>query len=126
MNIPSPAKLYNLAFVPNQWFCPKCGFVLTKNAISAQTGEIGHTETCRQSEPCPNDGTWLEQMTWRESCQSANKAIDFWSEKAISLKEAIQSLIAGYEMKLENAERYDHGDELIYEDMIKKLKELVG
>lgn len=39
---------------------------------------------------------------------------------------AIQSLIAEYEMKLENAERYDHGDELIIEDMIKNLKELVG
>jgi len=52
------------------------------------------------------------------------KIIAFVKQRADST--AIQSLIAEYEMKLENAERYGHGDELIYEDMIKNLKELVG
>ena len=58
-------ELYNLAYMPGSWICPKCGFVLTKKAISAETGAMGTTEKERQSEPCPNDGEWLEPYPYR-------------------------------------------------------------
>ena len=63
--IPSPTELYALAFIPGCWYCPKCGFVLTKKAFRVETGEVGTGEKERQSEPCPNDGVWLEPYSYK-------------------------------------------------------------
>jgi hypothetical protein len=58
--------LYRLAFIPGAFKCPQCGFVLTKTCINADTGEMGTREQERESEPCPNDGTMLVHVTYRE------------------------------------------------------------
>jgi hypothetical protein len=58
--------LYRLAFIPGAFRCPKCGFALTKTCINARTGEFGTREQERESEPCPNDGTMLVHVTYKE------------------------------------------------------------
>lgn len=61
--------LYQLAFMPGCFRCPQCGFQLTKTAINASTGFFGTTEKERTSEPCPNDGTMMVHVTYREQLE---------------------------------------------------------
>ena len=61
--------LYRLAFMPGCFCCPKCNFQLSKVCWNPESGEIGTREEERQSEPCPNDGTMLVHMTYREQVE---------------------------------------------------------
>jgi hypothetical protein len=61
--------LYELAFMPGCFKCPKCGFVLSKATIDVAAGRVGTTEQNRQSEPCPNDGTFMVHVTWKEQVE---------------------------------------------------------
>jgi hypothetical protein len=67
--------LYQLAFIPGAFKCPQCGFVLTKACLNADTGEIGTREQERESEPCPNDGTMLEHITYRERLEEYDQRL---------------------------------------------------
>lgn len=58
--------LYRLAFIPGVFKCPKCEFELTKQAINFNAGTIGTTEKERISEECPNDGTMMQHVTYRD------------------------------------------------------------
>jgi hypothetical protein len=58
--------LYRLAFMPGCFRCPKCNFHLTKSCCNTTTGEIGTREEERESEPCPNDGTMMVHVTYKE------------------------------------------------------------
>lgn len=62
--------LYRLAFMPGCFRCPLCDFHLTKSVMSFATGQIGTTENERQSEPCPNDGTIMVHVTYREQVEA--------------------------------------------------------
>lgn len=62
--IPTMSDLYNLAYVPGQFKCMKCGFVLNKLTITLNG--IGTSESNRQSEPCPNDGEFLVAVSYKE------------------------------------------------------------
>jgi hypothetical protein len=61
--------LYQLAYMPGCFRCPKCGFALTKTTINVATGQTGTTEHNRQSEECPNDGTFMVHVTYREQLE---------------------------------------------------------
>ena len=61
--------LYRLAFIPGCFRCPKCGFVLSKTCINPNMEIIGTREQDRESEPCPNDGTMLVHVTYREQLE---------------------------------------------------------
>jgi hypothetical protein len=61
--------LYRLAFIPGCFRCPQCGFVLTKACLNPDTGDVGTREQERESEPCPNDGTMLIHVTYREQLE---------------------------------------------------------
>lgn len=70
MNIPTMQELYDLAYIRGAWTCPKCGFELTKCSISVESGDMGTSETDRQSEQCPNDGEMMLPATYKAALQS--------------------------------------------------------
>jgi len=49
--------------------CEKCGFVLTRACIDPNLGIIGTREQDRESELCPNDGTMMTHVTYREQLE---------------------------------------------------------
>lgn len=51
--------------VPGQWKCDQCGFVLVTVAINPATGASGPQTVIAQGD-CPNDGTPMRSLTWRE------------------------------------------------------------
>lgn len=61
--------LYRLAFMPGCFRCPTCDFTLTKSAIDAYTGAVGTRDEDRDSEPCPNDGTMMVYITYKEQLE---------------------------------------------------------
>jgi hypothetical protein len=61
--------LYRLAFMPGCFRCPTCGFVLSKTCINSNLEIMGTREQDRESEPCPNDGTMLVHVTYREQLE---------------------------------------------------------
>jgi hypothetical protein len=69
------ARLAADVYVPGSWFCPRCGFSLTRSVIYAESGSIGIDH--RHPDPCPNDGTSLEPATWkRDAMQMAERMPD--------------------------------------------------
>lgn len=76
MNIPNMQEIYDIAYIRGSWDCPKCGFVLTKRSINAETGDIGTTEKDRQSEQCPNDGEWMVPSTYKNWLEQIQKVTD--------------------------------------------------
>ena len=61
-----------LAYAPGEWFCPKCSFRLHKRVLSASTGDVG-IDASTEPDLCPNDGTPMERLTWRQDAGEANK-----------------------------------------------------
>ena len=55
--------------MPGAWICDKCGFVLQNSNIYVKSGTIG-ADTKDECEGCPNDGTALRGLTWREANES--------------------------------------------------------
>lgn len=56
-------------YVPGAWRCLMCGFQLTQATIFMARGQIGSSrdQVMRMTgECCPNDGTEMARVTWRE------------------------------------------------------------
>lgn len=66
----SVPDLYRLAFMPGQFRCPKCTFQWSIQTINVARGEIGTTEENRQTPDCPNDGTRMVCVTYREQLEA--------------------------------------------------------
>lgn len=89
-------------YVPGRLRCPKCKFELTKATLFLQSGQIGASkkEVYQESEPCPNDGTLMDRVTWREESDAnreyATRLIDeiIQATGANSLPEALQAAAA--------------------------------
>jgi hypothetical protein len=75
-------------YVPGRLRCPKCTFELTKATLFVQSGQIGASkaEVYQEAEPCPNDGTLMDRVTWREESDRNRE----YAEKLIS--EIIESV----------------------------------
>lgn len=73
--IESVPDLYRLAYMPGVFRCPKCEFQLRKQTISTGSGEIGTSDTDRESEPCPNDGTMMVHVTYKEMLADYDKRL---------------------------------------------------
>ena len=84
--------LYRLAFMPGCFRCPKCNFVLTKTFLNAATGEIGTRTEDRESEPCPNDGTMMVHVTYREQLDVYAERLKEEFERIEKLRNAFRSL----------------------------------
>lgn len=75
----SVPDLYELAFMPGQFRCPRCDFRWSIQTLSVVTGRIGTTEEDRQTPDCLNDGTRMVMVTYREQLE----------EYALRLKEEL-------------------------------------
>lgn len=51
--------------MPGAWICDKCGFILQQNYLHSADGQISANES-DHVEGCPNDGTAMRGLTWRE------------------------------------------------------------
>lgn len=58
--------LFALAFMPGQFRCPQCDFQLSKQTMCASSGQIGISQADRETEDCPNDGTRMVPVTYKE------------------------------------------------------------
>lgn len=67
-------RLMALVYVPGRWTCPKCGYVVNKAVLSMADGEVYASK--EDGGPCPNDGTPLERVTWREDAASLSRRGD--------------------------------------------------
>jgi hypothetical protein len=66
-------------YVPGNWTCPKCGFVLSSQTLFMGSGEIGCTRDqvmAMSGELCPNDGEPMHRTTWHERAEDNRK----WGE----------------------------------------------
>ena len=81
--------LYRLAYIPGVFRCPKCDFELCKQTMSVATGNIGTSEANRQSEECPNDGTFMVHVTYQERVA---QYADFSNELLTALELAVVEL----------------------------------
>jgi hypothetical protein len=94
--------LYALAFMPGQFRCPKCDFQWSIQTINVARGEIGTTEADRQTPDCPNDGTRMVLVTYKEQLsayadrlQEELRRNDLRPPDEMSLQEAGRRVHAG-------------------------------
>lgn len=66
------AQIDDSIYVPGEWHCPMCSFRLHSRVLYAQTGDVGVNR--KQAEPCPNDGTEMQPLTWKQDAEEANRA----------------------------------------------------
>jgi hypothetical protein len=67
------SRLAGAVYVPGYWRCPKCEFRLTTSIFYAKTGNIGVDR--KTPDPCPNDGTVMEPITWEFEAGELSKRI---------------------------------------------------
>lgn len=81
--------LESLVYVPGQWRCAKCKFVLYRRTIDMAAGRIGVSETDRnRPEVCPNECGPL----WRVSEREAGKDV---SQFYFGANEELSALLGG-------------------------------
>lgn len=54
------------ATMPGAWICDKCGFIVQKNTLHVADGTVS-ANVADECEGCPNDGSPLRSLTWREA-----------------------------------------------------------
>lgn len=59
-------ELVKDAQMPGAWRCPKCNFTLQKSVLHVADGGIS-ANTEPFNNVCPNDGTLMKPLTWREA-----------------------------------------------------------
>lgn len=57
-------------YVPGEWKCDACDFVVSKNVMHMANGVIA-PQMADCVEACPNDGTLLRRVRWDEACREA-------------------------------------------------------
>src|SRR3990167_2853291 len=75
--------LESKVYLPNHWRCPKCKFYQV-NSILAPDGIFADKRTPEQ---CPNDGTEMMPVSWKENAQDGREGQDRLME-IINKKEA--------------------------------------
>jgi len=68
-----------LIYIPGDWICPTCNYRKHQRLLHAQSGLIG--VSLATPDPCPNDGTPLQRLTWKQDAEDANRvALDLVKE----------------------------------------------
>lgn len=106
--------LYRLAFMPGCFRCPQCGFTLTKACINPNLDVMGTREQDRESEPCPNDGTYMVHVTYREQVEAYAERLKEEFDRIDRLKAALLRNRQGYvnilEMRKLSSEQWGQRD----------------
>lgn len=83
-----PGAPDSLIYVPGHFRCTECGFVLSKQTIHAPSGQIGITADNLITEPCPNDGTMMVKVTWREHSEGLDEMLTKEIQERVAREEA--------------------------------------
>lgn len=109
-----PGPVANSDYVPGEYRCPTCLFRLTSHKLYTATGTTGPNDDA--PEPCPNDGTALEQLTWKESADEAHESAHQIMARCLRAESRISDLEtawpADHAMPAELLEKYDPFAEL--------------
>jgi hypothetical protein len=83
-----------LLYMPASFVCDECGFRLEKRTLIAQTGQVGIKKGGYEPDPCPNDGSAMRRVTWKEAYEDSSESSSELMEALIeSVK--LQSHYAG-------------------------------
>lgn len=118
-------------WIKGQWKCLKCSFVLSKNILSMRDGNIyANAEPFNQI--CPNDGTAMKPLTYKDSYLDICKCCEQQVERAVKAEQELATLQsqntqlkeALMELREELSNKgivfkYDNGDES-FEDFIER------
>lgn len=73
------ASFFRLIYVPGDWYCPECKFILHQRTLYAKTGDVGVNHA--KPDNCPNDGSEMRKLTYMQDAQAANQmALDLLKE----------------------------------------------
>lgn len=61
--------------MPGVFRCPECDFQLSKQSMCASSGVVGVSAQDRETEECPNDGTMMVPVTYREQLAAYEKRL---------------------------------------------------
>lgn len=64
------SKVAEEQYVPGEWTCDACGFVMIKSIINAHSGNVGR-DIGDHVECCPNDGMAMRRITMMEALREA-------------------------------------------------------
>jgi hypothetical protein len=103
--IPEVPDLFRLAFMPGVFRCPQCDFQLSKQSMCASSGMIGISDSDRETEECPNDGTMMVPVTYREQLAAYESRLFTELDAADALKTRIATLEQDNRQLREQAER---------------------
>jgi len=85
-------------YVPGEFRCAKCGFTLSQFTLDAGTGVVSDRD--HPGERCPNDGSPLWRVTWKERAhehyQRAVEEIQRNSAREEGLREALDKVRAEF------------------------------
>ena len=81
------ARLIALVYVPGRWSCAKCAYVVSKAVLSMADGEAYASQ--EDGGPCPNDGTPLEHVAWREDAKSLSR----WGDNLMDECDRLRALL---------------------------------
>lgn len=73
-------------YVPGQWHCLKCGYIEMRSVLSVADGEMKVNPTAPL--PCPNDGEYLERLTWRGYAEDLQKMLKDSLSRSLTPDEA--------------------------------------
>lgn len=79
--------------MPGCWSCQKCGFVLQKSILHAGSGSISANNE-PFNEPCPNDGTLMRPLTYRQAFEDIAKTCEGQIKRAVAAEEAHNKVTA--------------------------------
>ena len=97
-----------LLYMPASFVCPECGFRLEKRTLIAQTGQVGIKKGGEEPDLCPNDGSVMRRVTWKEAYEDSS---DSGNELMEALIESVK-LQSHYAGILNN---YDGGKRLQFD-----------
>lgn len=77
-------------FVPGTWRCPKCKFVLHQFNLNANDGSV--TTRDEPGDKCPNDGSPLWRVTWREDAMELAERCAEQVQRAVKAEAELKRL----------------------------------
>lgn len=91
--------LERLVYVPGHLKCGRCNFRLVSSTLHVQNGVITARDT---ADICPNDGTPMQRVTWREDVEEAHER---WEEQVARAVAAEAALSAAEQREARAVER---------------------
>lgn len=108
------AELNKLVHAPGAWHCEKCGFVLQKSILHAQTGSVSANNE-PFNEKCPNDGQLMKPLTWKKMSEDNFKAGSEALQRERKLREVLElACIAACECMTKTPDPQYHAESCRY------------